>query len=106
MEEFVLCEERDLEDDVPYECEGPDGELIAVVRHAGKVYAVTGECPHQAAPMADAEVEDGNITCCLHFWTWKLADGSPVEEAEEPLSTYPVVLQDGRVLLLSGNKEE
>lgn len=96
---FKLCAVADLEDDVPIECDGPDGEPIVVVRHQGQVYAVAGECPHQAAPMADAEVADGKITCCLHFWTWTLADGKPFEEAEEPLPTYPVTIQDESVYL-------
>ncbi|MCH9704739.1 MAG: Rieske (2Fe-2S) protein [Proteobacteria bacterium] len=96
---FELCLEAELNDDEPIECDGPNGELIAVVRHQGKVYAVAGECPHQAAPMADAEVANGKITCCLHFWTWSLADGTPVEEAEEPLPMFPVVVENGKVLL-------
>ena len=96
---FQLCLEQDLNEDEPFECEGPNGEAIVVVLHNGAVYAVAGECPHQAAPLADAEVEDGKITCCLHFWTWDLRDGSPVEEADVPLPTYPVVVEDGRVLL-------
>ena len=99
MTKFVLCEEADLQDDTPLECEGPDGEPLVVVRHNGEVRAFAGECPHQAAPMADAEVADGKITCCLHFWTWSFADGSPVEEAEEPLPVFPVAVEDGKVVL-------
>lgn len=95
-----LCDESDLKDDEPLECEAADGSLIVVVRHGGKIYAVAGECPHQAAPMADAEVSDGKITCCLHFWTWRLADGEPLEEAEEALPTYPVRVEDGCVFLV------
>ena len=98
---FQLCLESDLEDDVPFECDGPDGEPLVVVRHGGVVYAVSGECPHQAAPMADAEIGDGQITCCLHFWTWRLADGEPLGEAEEALPVYPVKVENGNVVLMS-----
>ena len=96
---FELCAESDLQDDAPFECEGPAGEPIVVVRHNGKLYAVAGECPHQGAPLADGEVADGTITCCLHFWSWHLADGTPAEEAEEPLPVYPVTVENGKVLL-------
>lgn len=98
---FQLCLESDLEDDIPHECEGPKGEALVVVRHGGAVYAVAGECPHQAAPMADADVADGEITCCLHFWTWTLADGAPLGDAEKPLPIYPVRVENGRVVLIS-----
>lgn len=96
---FELCKEQDLEDDIPLECDGPDGEPIVVVRTGGSVYAVQGICPHQEAPLADGEVEDGCLTCCLHFWKWRLADGEPVEEAEMPLKTFPVEVSDGAVFL-------
>ena len=100
---FVLCQENDLEDDMPIECDGPDGALIVVVRHAGQYYAVQGLCPHQEAPLADGEVENGCITCCLHYWSWQLADGTPVEEAESPLTTYPVKAVDGAVCLVEAS---
>ncbi len=101
MSDLQLCLEADLVDDQPLECDGPDDSLIVVIRHQGKIYAVAGECPHQAAPMADAEVGDGKIICCLHFWSWTLADGKPFEEAEEDLPTYPVRVSDGKVFLSS-----
>ena len=99
---FELCKENELEDNTPLECEGPNGEPIVVVRADGECYAVQGLCPHQEAPLADGEVMDGNITCCLHFWTWRLKDGEPVEEAESPLKTYPVQVSDGVVYLADG----
>lgn len=99
---FELCKETEVEDEVPLECDGPDGQPIVVVRANGNYYAVQGICPHQEAPLADGEVTDGNITCCLHFWTWRLADGAPVEEAEVPLITYPLTIAAGAVYLADG----
>ncbi|MBE8158861.1 MAG: Rieske 2Fe-2S domain-containing protein [Betaproteobacteria bacterium] len=96
---FELCKESEMADDSPLECKGPAGEPIVVVRTGGKYYAVQGLCPHQEAPLEDGEVADGNITCCLHFWTWRLADGAPVEEAETPLKTYALRVADGAVHL-------
>ena len=96
---FELCKEIELEDNTPIECEGPDGEIIVVVRSEGQYYAVQGICPHQEAPLADGDVADGNITCCLHFWSWRLADGEPIEEAECPLKTYPITITDGKIYL-------
>ena len=100
MATHFLCNKSDLVEDEPLECDGPDGDPVVVVLHKGKVHAVAGECPHQAAPMADAEVGDGKITCCLHFWTWRLTDGEPLEEAEEALPVYPLQVEDDRVLLV------
>ena len=97
---FELCKVSEITDDVPLECDGPEGQLLIVVRQKGDYYAFTGECPHQGAPLADGEVSDGVLTCCLHFWSWCLADGEPLEEAEEPLKKYPIRVVDDAVFLL------
>lgn len=97
---FKLCSVEDLEPDVPFECDGPDGDLLVVILHNDKIHAVAGECPHQQAPLADGDIADGTITCCLHFWTWRLEDGEPIDEAEMPLPVYPVKIDDGIVYLV------
>ncbi|MGI9338527.1 MAG: Rieske (2Fe-2S) protein [Gammaproteobacteria bacterium] len=99
-----LCKTADLKDGALLECRGPDGGAVVVACCGGEYFAAEGECPHQAAPLADGEIgEDENgkctLTCCLHFWTWRLADGAPLEDAEEPLKVYPVKVEDGTVYL-------
>ena len=97
---FVLCAESDLRDDVPMECDGPDGRAIVVVRHQGMVRAFPAECPHESAPLAEGEIADGKIICCLHFWSWNLKDGQPADnEADQPLTLLPVRVADGKVML-------
>ena len=97
---FILCDESALQEDAPLECAGPDGRAIVVVRHQGMLRAFPAECPHESAPLADGEVADGQITCCLHFWTWRLQDGTPADnETEEPLEMLPVRVADGKVVL-------
>ena len=96
----ILCDESDLRDDAPLECAGPNGEALVVVRHNGMLRAFPADCPHEAAPLADGEIADGKITCCLHFWSWNLSDGAPADdEADEPLQLLPVSVADGKVVL-------
>ncbi len=97
---FKLCAVSDLEADVPLECEAPNGDLLVVISHNGNVYAVAGECPHQQAPMADSDIIDGKIICCLHFWSWNIEDGEPIDEAEVPLPIFPIKVEDGNVYLI------
>lgn len=102
MEDFLLCQVADVGDGELLECEGPDGEAIAVARVGGDFYAVQGECPHQGAPLAEGDLENGELTCALHFWKWRVKDGAPLEEAEEALATYPIIVRDGGVYLRRG----
>ena len=97
---FILCAESDLRDDIPLECAGPDGRPIVVVRHRGMLRAFPAECPHEHAPLADGDVGGGQITCCLHFWSWNLEDGQPADdETDEALQLLPVRVEGGKVLL-------
>ena len=99
-----MCKTADLQDGEILECEGPGGEAIVVARAGESYFAADGVCPHQAAPLADGELgEDENgkctLTCCLHFWSWRLEDGAPLDDAEEALKVYAVRVEDGTVYL-------
>ena len=101
----ALCKTADLKEGAILECAGPGGEAVVVACYGGEYFAAEGICPHQAAPLADGELgedDDGKctLTCCLHFWTWHLADGAPLEDAEESLKVYPVRVENETVYLL------
>lgn len=99
MERIFLCRPGDLEDDAVREVTLPGGEVVALVRHQGVVRAFEGECPHQGAPLADGEVEDGVITCCLHDWSWRLDTGEPVD-AGRPLALREIEVDDDAIRLV------
>lgn len=85
-----LCRGEDLAEGEPAEVTLDDGRILVLVRHNGKPHAFDGECPHEGAPLADGEVSDGVLTCCLHFWSWEIETGKPVESAKVPLEKHRV----------------
>ena len=99
MDRVMLCKSGELDDDEIREVALEDGQIVAFVRHGGKIHAFEGECPHQGAPLADGEVEDGVLTCCLHFWTWRLETGEPLD-ADEPLRLFRVEEDDDGIHLV------
>jgi nitrite reductase (NADH) small subunit len=63
----------------------PDGEAkvitvnrkdIAVFFTDGAFFAIDDACPHAGASLAGGFVEDGEVTCPVHAWRFKLADGA------------------------------
>ncbi len=86
----LLCRGDELAEGRPVEVTLDDGRILVLVRHNGKVHAFDGECPHEGAPLADGEVEDGVLTCCLHFWSWEIESGRPREGARVPLVRHRV----------------
>ncbi len=88
-----------------------DHEQVVVVHANGVIRAFQGICTHEyfeldkgfltggGSPMA-AGGESGTLTCALHLSRFDLGTGEALDPpAELPLATYPVVIEDGRVLI-------
>ena len=77
-----------------------DGIPIVVVRCATELYAVEDRCTHDGEALGGAEVQDCQIICPRHGAHFCLRTGDALTPpAYEPLRTYKVREQDGRILL-------
>ena len=73
---------------------------IAVFRTGeSTVYATSNACPHKGGPLADGIVHGHKVTCPLHNWVFDLETGEAQGADEGRIDTYPVRVEDGRVLL-------
>ncbi len=83
------------------ECVGVeiDGLPIAIVRSAGKLYAIGNRCTHNGSRLDTGRIGNGQITCPLHGARFDLASGKCVNLRRHcaPLLTLPVVEQDGMI---------
>jgi 3-phenylpropionate/trans-cinnamate dioxygenase ferredoxin component len=89
-----------------------DGTSQVVVVHAnGVIRAFQGICTHEyfeldkgfltggGSPGADGRLA-GTLTCALHLSRFDLPSGEALDPpAELPLVAYPVVIENGRVLI-------
>ena len=101
--------------------EVPDGTMkmafvdgtdqVLVVHSSGRLSAMQGICTHEyfeldkgfltggGSPGANGRAA-GTLTCALHLSRFDLADGEALDPpAELPLATYPVEIEDGRILI-------
>ena len=77
-----------------------EGEAIVLVRCAGTLYAVEDRCTHDGESLAGAEIEQCEIVCPRHFSHFDLKSGEALSPpAYEPLRTYAVREENGRVLV-------
>lgn len=73
---------------------------VAVFRTTpDQVYAVSDRCPHKGGPLSDGIVHDRKITCPLHNMVFDLETGLSQGIEEEQIATYPIRIEDGRLLL-------
>jgi 3-phenylpropionate/trans-cinnamate dioxygenase ferredoxin subunit len=90
--------------------EVPDGTMrmawvdgtdqVLVVNTGGELRAMQGICSHEYFELDKGFLTAGTLTCALHLSRFDLEDGEPLDPpAELPLATYPVVVEDGRILI-------
>jgi 3-phenylpropionate/trans-cinnamate dioxygenase ferredoxin subunit len=90
--------------------EVPDGTMkmayvdgtdqVLVVHVNGEFLATQGICSHEYFELDKGFLTAGTLTCALHLSRFELESGEALDPpAELPLAVYPVVIEDGRVLI-------
>lgn len=86
-----------LTDDRPVAGRMGDADVV-LVRHRGKVCALSAACTHLGAPLAEGLVVDGEIRCPWHHARFALETGEAVgAPAFEPLDRFAVVEENDLV---------
>ena len=80
------------------------GRDIALYSVGGEVYATDNVCTHGQARLCDGFLEGHEIECPLHQGRFDVRNGQPTcEPVTEPLRSYPVRIEAGRVWLALGD---
>ena len=75
-------------------------DQVLVINNGGDFTAVQGVCSHEYFELDKGFLTAGTLTCALHLSRFDLSDGEPLDPpAELPLEVYPVVVENGRVLI-------
>ncbi|MEP6904515.1 MAG: Rieske 2Fe-2S domain-containing protein [Gemmatimonadales bacterium] len=77
------------------------GEPICLIRHGGRITAVSDNCAHQDFAMSLGDVlPDGTIQCAWHGARFDCATGAVRQgPASEALPVFVVRIEDGMVLV-------
>ena len=77
-----------------------DGTDQVLVVNTGELTAVQGICSHEHFELDKGFLTAGTLTCALPLSRFDLSSGEPLDPpAELPLAVYPVVVEDGRILI-------
>ena len=75
-------------------------DQVLVVHTNGRLYAMQGICSHEYFELDKGFLTAGTLTCALHLSRFDLETGEALDPpAELPLAIYPVVVEDGRILI-------
>ena len=77
----------------------PDGEgkaykynsrMVAVFNQNGEYHAIDDMCPHMGASLASGHLEQGNVVCPWHSWSFDIRDGTWCENRRINIDVYQV----------------
>lgn len=90
------------------------GREILLVRSGETYYATDNRCSHLGGKLSEGELDGTVVTCPLHGSRFDVADGTVVRwlkgtgllatiggliKSPRPLRTYPLKMEDGRLLI-------
>ncbi|MDP8904998.1 MAG: non-heme iron oxygenase ferredoxin subunit, partial [Chloroflexota bacterium] len=77
-----------------------DGTDILLANVDGQIHATQGICSHEYFELDKGFLTGDSITCALHLSRFDLETGEALDPpAELPLAVYPVVVEDGQLVL-------
>jgi nitrite reductase/ring-hydroxylating ferredoxin subunit len=90
-----------------------DGVSIGIYNYKGEFYAVRNFCPHQGAPLCEGSFGGTNLPsdpqtlvfggrvamCPWHHMEFDLRSGVSLTDSRLRVKTYPVEVEDGKLLL-------
>jgi nitrite reductase/ring-hydroxylating ferredoxin subunit len=75
-----------------------DGRVV-VVRVGDELRAFENRCLHQDSLLAEGRVRNGVLACPLHFWRYRVDDGSLIG-SKRSLPRFPIDVVDGQAFVL------
>jgi len=72
---------------------------IALFLQRGQYFAIDDMCPHMGASLADGYVEDGVVSCPLHYWRFRLNDGTWADNPRIKIGCYAVHVRGDEIVL-------
>src|SRR5262245_17553746 len=77
-----------------------EGKSIIVCKSDGQVFAIENRCTHDNEQLLGGAMKKCTIVCPMHGARFSLKNGAVLGgPAYEPLTTYPVRLEGGQILI-------
>jgi len=73
------------------------GKPVALANVAGKFFAISGICAHQAGPLGEGELEGQIVTCPWHGWQFDVTTGQVSPHGGIGVERYPVEVRGDEI---------
>jgi nitrite reductase (NADH) small subunit len=69
-----------------------DGFHLALFLHAGQPRVLDDLCPHAGGSLATGFIDNDNVVCPLHYWSFHVETGQMPDAPQCAIRTYPTRL--------------
>jgi uncharacterized membrane protein/nitrite reductase/ring-hydroxylating ferredoxin subunit len=77
-----------------------DGNIVAIAKQGGEVYAFQEFCTHRYGPLSEGKLQDHRVECPWHRSCFDIRTGKVVEgPAKVDLKTYSVTIRSGKIFI-------
>jgi nitrite reductase/ring-hydroxylating ferredoxin subunit len=73
------------------------GREFALWNLDGQFYCLDDQCPHRGGPLGAGTMENGEVVCPLHGWSFDVRTGACSIRSDRPVKTYPTRVVNGQV---------
>lgn len=73
------------------------GREFALYNVAGQFYAIDNACPHRGGPLGAGWLENGQVFCPLHGWTFDVKTGACLSNSAKTVQSYATRVWEGQV---------
>lgn len=95
----AVCDENELHDGETLRV-ACDGNIIALAKQAGKVYAFQEFCTHRYGPLSEGKLEDHQVSCPWHRSCFDIRTGKVLEgPAKVDLKIYSTMVRGGKIFM-------
>lgn len=94
-----VCDEAELDDGETLRV-ACDGNIIAIARQGGEVYAFQEFCTHRYGPLSEGKLQDHQVICPWHRSCFDIRTGKVVEgPAKVDLRMYSATIRGGKIYI-------
>ncbi len=75
------------------------GDVIAIFRREGKLYAIDNACVHEDGPIGEGAISGCKVQCPYHDWEYDFTTGACLTVPERTVGTWSVREDNGSIWL-------
>lgn len=75
------------------------GKPVAVANVAGKFFAISGMCAHEAGPLGEGDLDGQIVTCPWHGWQFDVTTGQVIPHGGIGVERYPIEVRGDEIFV-------